>query len=158
MKILLIEDSRALHVAIERLMFRAGHEVIGVADGRETLTDARSSLPALVLRDKMLPGLDGTCVLKELKQRASTSHIPAILLTGLSQKNKTRLRKAGAGACFEKSSLGLEKNPGALVQALARVRGTSGAVQSAIGKHHASSANAGLGQSEHRVGCSRGTA
>jgi len=158
MKILLIEDSRALRVVIERLMFRAGHKVIGVAGYRETLTDARSTLPALILLDMMLPGLDGTCVLKELEQGASTSHIQAILLTGLSQKNKTRSREAGAGAYFERSSRRLEKDPCALIQAVARVRGTSGAIQSAIGKHHASRANAGLNQSEHRVGCSRGTA
>jgi CheY-like chemotaxis protein len=155
MKILLIEDSRFLRVAIETLLVKAGHEGIAVADGREALPAARSSLPAFVRLDMMLPGLDGTCVLEELKQDASTSHIPAIVLSGSSQKNEPRLRKAGAAAYMEKSSFGLEKNPDALVQAVARALGSSGAIQSAIGEHNAPSAHAGVNQSEHRVGCSR---
>jgi CheY-like chemotaxis protein len=118
MNILLIEDSRFLRAAIERSLVRAGHEVTSIADGREALVAVRRSHPALILLDMMLPGLDGTCVLKELKQDASTSQIPVIVLTGLSQKNEARLRKAGAAAYIEKSSLALEKNPDALAQAV----------------------------------------
>ena len=124
MKILLIEDSRFLRMAIEKSLATAGHDVIGVADGREGLLAAHSSGPALILLDMMLPGLDGTSVLKELKQDTSTSHIPVIVLTGLSQVNETRLRKAGAAAYIERSSLDFGKNADALVQAIASVIGT----------------------------------
>jgi CheY-like chemotaxis protein len=46
----------------------------------------------------MLLGLDGTGVLKALKQDASTAQIPVIVLTGLSQKNEAKLKNAGAAA------------------------------------------------------------
>jgi DNA-binding response OmpR family regulator len=118
MKILLIEDSRFLRSVIEKALGRAGYDVTGVADGQEGLRVARASAPNLILLDMMLPGLDGTSVLKELKKEASTARIPIIVLTGLSQVNETKLRKAGAAAYFEKSSLNLEKNGDALLRAI----------------------------------------
>ena len=125
MKILLIEDSRFLRFAIEKALVKAGHEVTGIADGREAMLAARSSLPAIILLDMMLPGLEGTGVLKELKQDASTSHIPVIVLTGLSQKNEMKLRKAGAAAFIEKSSLNLAQNAEGLIEAIVSVLGLS---------------------------------
>ncbi len=123
MKVLLVEDSRFLRAAIERSLAKVGHTVIGISDGREALQSARNSEPAVILLDMMLPGLDGVCVLNALKQDASTSHIPVIVLTGLSQKNEAKLVKAGAAAYIEKSSLDLGKNPDTMVQAIACVLG-----------------------------------
>lgn len=128
MKILLIEDSRFLRIAIERVLTRAGHSVTGVADGREGLQAARTSPPALILLDMMLPGLDGTGVLKALKQDASTAQIPVIVLTGLSQKNEAKLKNAGAAAYIEKSPLNLEENADALIQSVENVLRRSVAV------------------------------
>ena len=144
MKILLIEDSRFVRAAITKLLAKAGHEVICIADGREASLAAQSSLPALILLDMMLPGLEGTCVLKELKEHASTSHIPIIVLSGLSQKNETKLREAGAAAYIEKSSLDLEKNPDALIQAVAHVLAMSGDVQGLPAECNASSSGSAV--------------
>jgi two-component system, cell cycle response regulator DivK len=121
MKILLVEDSRFLRVAMEKALTRAGHEVRGIADGRETVLAARSNRPAIILLDMMLPGLDGICVLKDLKEDATTAHIPVIVLSGLSQKNEARLIKAGAAAYIEKSSLDLTHNAAALIRAIENV-------------------------------------
>ncbi len=123
MKILVIEDSRFLRTAIERSLVNAGHEVTSIADGREGLLAARRILPALILLDMMLPGLEGTGVMKELKGDASTADIPVIVLTGLSQKNESRLRKAGAAAYIEKSAIDVGKNADTLLQAIASVLG-----------------------------------
>ncbi len=158
MKILLVEDSRFLRAAIERSLVKAGHEVTSTADGREALLAARSNPPGLILLDMMLPGLEGTCVLKELKQDASTSHIPVIVLTGLSQKNETKLKKAGAAGYIEKSSLDLEKNPEALVQAVASVLGTSFEVRGVPEQRNDSNTDAGADKTADRVGCSGGAA
>jgi CheY-like chemotaxis protein len=158
MKILLVEDSRFLRIAIEKALARAGHEVTGIADGREALLAARSSLPAIILLDMMLPGLEGTCVLKELKQDASTAHIPVIVLTGLSQKNETKLRKAGAAAYIEKSSLNLEKNAEALVQVMVSVLGPSREVPGSPGQRSSSTADATTDRAGAQTDCPVGTA
>lgn len=121
MKILIVEDSRFLRAAIERILAKAGHEVTSTADGREALLTARNSLPALILLDMMLPGLEGTSVLRELKKDSMTSHIPVIVLTGLSKTNEAKLKKAGAAAYIEKSSLDLGKGADLLVHAIASV-------------------------------------
>jgi CheY-like chemotaxis protein len=66
----------------------------------------------------MLPGLDGTAVLRELKLDASTAKIPVIVLTGLSQKNESKMKSAGASAYIEKASLDLQRNADALLQSV----------------------------------------
>jgi CheY-like chemotaxis protein len=152
MKILLVEDSRFLRIAIEKALAKAGHEVIGIADGRQVLLAARSSLPNIILLDMMLPGLDGIGVLKELKQDASTSHIPVIVLTGLSQKNEAKLKKAGAAAYIEKSSLNLAQSAEALLQVIVSVLGTSCAVPGAPAQRSVSSGDAGNNGAEAQVG------
>ena len=118
MKILLIEDNRFFRIVTERILTKAGHVVTGVADGREGLQAARTSPPELILLDIMLPGLDGTGVLKALKQDASTAQIPVIVLSALSQINEAKLKDAGAAAYIEKSSLDLEQNADALLQSI----------------------------------------
>lgn len=125
MKILLVEDSRFLRMAIERALTRAGHSVISVADGREGLHAAQTSPPALIVLGMMLPGLDGTSVLKALKRNASTAQIPVIVLTALSQKNEEKLKRAGAAAYIHKSTLHLEHNAHALIQSVESVLGRS---------------------------------
>jgi hypothetical protein len=62
--------------------------------------------------------------LKELKKDSSTSHIPVIVLTGLSKTNETKLKKAGAAAYIEKSSLDVGKSADLLVHTIASVLGT----------------------------------
>jgi CheY-like chemotaxis protein len=121
MRILLIEDSRFLRIVIERILVKGGHSVTSVADGLEGLDAARTSPPALILLVMMLPGLDGTGVLRALKEDASTAQIPVIVLTGLSQKNETTLKNAGAAAYIEKSSLDLGKDANALTQSVESV-------------------------------------
>ncbi len=121
MKILVIEDSRFLRIAIERALVHAGHEVTTIADGRQALLAARHSLPAIIFLDMMLPGLEGTGVMKELKRDASTSRIPVIVLSGLPQRNESRLRKAGAAAYIEKSAIDFGKNADILLQTMATV-------------------------------------
>ncbi len=68
--ILVIEDSRLWRVAIEKMLVKAGHRVIAVGDGQEGLRRAQEDRPDLILLDMMLPGLEGTGVLGQLKQEA----------------------------------------------------------------------------------------
>jgi len=158
MKILVVEDSRFLRAAIERTLGKAGHEVTSTADGREALLAARHSLPALILLDMMLPGLEGTCVLKELKKDASTSHIPVIVLTGLSKTNETKLKNAGAAAYIEKSSLDLGKNADLLVQTVASILGTSEGLAAHRGQQSPVTADAETAATKVGVGGQGGVA
>src|SRR5579864_4254428 len=118
MKILVIVDSRLLRSAIERTLSRAGYEVVSVGDGQEGLSRAQDIHPDIILLDMMLPTLVGTGVLRQLKQDSATKSIPVMILSGLSQKNEAKLKKAGASAYFEKSLLNLDKDGSGLVKAV----------------------------------------
>jgi len=134
MSILVIEDSRFLRVAIERSLVKAGYSVTATANGEEGVQLARAHTPALILLDMMLPGLDGTCVLKALKQDETTKTIPVVVLSGLSQRNETKLKKAGAAIYIEKSALNLERNADALIRI----------VEDALGKSTDAGASSGI--------------
>ena len=57
---------------------------------------ARERLPALILMDVQLPGMDGRAALKILKADVSTRHIPIIALTAFAMKgDKESLQTEG---------------------------------------------------------------
>jgi CheY-like chemotaxis protein len=109
-KVLLVEDSKFLRLANERVLTKAGYKVTVAPDGEEALRVALKELPDVILLDMMLPKLSGPDVLRKLKESPATSSIPVIVLTSLSQKNEEKLMQEGAAAYFEKSTLDLDKN------------------------------------------------
>ena len=116
MRILVIDDSRIIQSGIRRALAKAGHEVTVAGDGIEGLSAARQALPDLILLDMMLPGMSGTEVLSALKKDSTTKDIPVIVLSGLSQKNESKLLMAGATKYFEKSDRFFEHNFSALLE------------------------------------------
>jgi CheY-like chemotaxis protein len=104
-KVLLIEDSKFLRIANERILSRAGYTVICAGDGEEALRQTFLEQPNVVLLDMILPKMSGPEVLRALKSDPTTASIPVIVLTGLSQKNEKKLRAEGAAAFLEKSWL-----------------------------------------------------
>jgi len=118
MTILVIEDSRLLRSAISRILVKAGYQVTAVGDGREGLNCAEATRPDLILLDMMLPTMEGTAVLRELKTNLLTKQIPVVVLSGLSQKNDRRLLADGASGYIEKSALDFDGDGSTLLAAL----------------------------------------
>jgi DNA-binding response OmpR family regulator len=104
-KILLVDDSKAILHANERVLIKAGYEVICAEDGETALKAAREIKPDLILLDMILPKMSGPDVLKNLKNDAATSDIPVIVLSSLTEKNRQKLVEAGAEEYVEKNSL-----------------------------------------------------
>lgn len=119
--ILLIEDSRLLRLAGERTLVKAGHKVITQIDGDAGLRAARTAKPDLILLDMMLPKLSGLDLLRMLKEDATTSHIPVIILSGLAQSNQAKLIKDGAAAFLVKSEEMMKDGPTGLAAVVADV-------------------------------------
>lgn len=76
--ILVVEDEASLREPLEYLLRREGYEVSGVDNGTDAVQVAQSSEPDLILLDLMLPGMPGTEVCREIRQRSS---VPIIMLT-----------------------------------------------------------------------------
>jgi CheY-like chemotaxis protein len=120
-RVLLVEDSKFLRIANERVLARAGFDVSTAEDGEEALRVANDTLPDLILLDLLIPKISGPDVLRALKVNPATRHIPVIVLSGLSQRNEEKLLKEGAAAYFEKGTLDLENHSDRLVTAVQAV-------------------------------------
>ncbi len=81
MRILLVEDDRALSMAVAYRLKKEGFEVVAKADGRSGMAAAETESFDLLLLDRMLPGLDGVSLLSAL--RAGGSGVPVLLLTAM---------------------------------------------------------------------------
>ena len=118
--ILLVEDSRFLQRANERVLAKAGYHIVIAADGEAALRLASTVAPDLILLDMLLPKLGGPQVLQALRKNPLTSQIPVIVLSSLAQSNEQKLKEEGAVAYFEKSRLDLDNNSEALVHIVRR--------------------------------------
>lgn len=105
MKILLVDDSKAILHENACVLQKAGYEVVCAEDGESALKLAAGELPDLILLDMILPKISGPEVLNRLKMDAATAEIPVIVLSSLTEKNRQKLIEAGAEDYVEKSSL-----------------------------------------------------
>jgi two-component system cell cycle response regulator DivK len=69
-KILLVEDNEMNRDMLSRRLIRRGHEVLVAVDGETGVSLARTEIPALVLMDMSLPGLDGWEATRQIKAEA----------------------------------------------------------------------------------------
>jgi two-component system, OmpR family, response regulator RegX3 len=76
--ILVVEDEASYREPLTFKLERDGYEVVAVADGHDALTAFDRGGVDIVLLDLMLPGLSGTEVCRQLRQR---SNVPVIMLT-----------------------------------------------------------------------------
>jgi len=84
--ILIIEDNpKNLKLVRDVLQFH-GYTTLEADTGEAGIVLAREQLPALILMDVQMPGMDGRAALKILKADASTRHIPIIALTALAMR------------------------------------------------------------------------
>jgi phosphate regulon transcriptional regulator PhoB len=80
-KILVVDDEPDALDLIQFNLKSAGYDVVTADDGTEALKKARTTQPALVVLDVMLPEIDGLEVCKTLRREPATATIPIIMLT-----------------------------------------------------------------------------
>jgi two-component system OmpR family response regulator len=79
MKVLLVEDDVDLAESLVSRFRAVGYPTEHVSDGRLALTAALEGDYGVLVIDRMLPGMDGLSLMKELRRRFKTT--PAIYLT-----------------------------------------------------------------------------
>ena len=80
-KILIVEDNEMNRDMLSRRLARRGYEIAIAVDGEQGLAVAQAEVPALILMDMSLPGLDGWEATRRLKTMPETRGIPVIALT-----------------------------------------------------------------------------
>ncbi|GAB2806835.1 two-component regulator propeller domain-containing protein [Ferruginibacter profundus] len=81
--ILVVEDDTDIQQYIFEIL-SPSFKVITASDGKEGIEKALEAIPDLIISDIMMPEIDGIELCRRLKSDKSTSHIPIILLTALS--------------------------------------------------------------------------
>ncbi len=89
----------------ERVLHKAGYEVVCADDGESALKPAREQHPDLILLDMILPKMSGPEVLRGLKKNSETAEIPVVVLSSLTERNRAKLIEEGAEDYVEKNSL-----------------------------------------------------
>ena len=96
-RLLLVEDDRALADLLIWHFSREGYEIVRTADGDEALLLGEEQPPDLVILDWMIEGVTGIEVCRRLRRRASTAHVPIIMLTARGEESD-RIRGLETGA------------------------------------------------------------
>jgi two-component system, cell cycle response regulator DivK len=79
--ILVVEDNEKNRKLVRDLLTVKGFTVLETETGEEALALARERLPALVLMDIQLPGIDGIETLRRLRADPATAAIPIVAVT-----------------------------------------------------------------------------
>ena len=85
-KILVVDDSPTERHAMLELLSKHGYQVITAESGEEGIAKAKAELPALVLMDVVMPGLNGYQATRTLTRDEATKHIPVIVCTSKGQE------------------------------------------------------------------------
>ncbi len=80
-RILVVDDSADVRLALATLLEDAGHEVIEAEDGDQVFNIVLKQKPHLVLLDVMMPRVSGFDALAALKADTRTAHVPVIMVT-----------------------------------------------------------------------------
>src|SRR5688572_1943347 len=78
--ILVIDDDDQIRAILLRGMRAAGHEAIGVEDGKKGVKQARKTLPDLVITDISMPDQEGMQTITELRELSGD--LPIIVISG----------------------------------------------------------------------------
>lgn len=113
MRLLVIEDHTPLREGLCQYLREAGYLVDSQADGEEGLWAAEGGEYDVVLLDLMLPGIDGTTILRRLRAMENPVHI-LIISARDGLEDRLEVLDAGADDYLVK--------PFPLAEALARVR------------------------------------
>lgn len=94
-RVLVVEDSRALQKALERLFIADSMDVVIASDGLEGLEQFRAQIPDAVVLDLKLPGKPGKELCREFKNIAP--NVPIIVLSANAEiEDKVLLLELGA--------------------------------------------------------------
>src|SRR5262245_18398560 len=96
-RVLVVDDIPANVKLLEAKLAAEYYDVIVAGSGPEALQRVGEDAPDLVLLDVMMPGMDGFDVCRRIKANPSTTHIPVVMVTALSEVSD-RVRGLEAGA------------------------------------------------------------
>jgi PAS domain S-box-containing protein len=101
--VLLAEDSESNITTVSDYLSAKGYQVVVARNGAEAVTQARAIVPAMILMDIQMPGMDGLEATRCIRAQPDLVRIPIIALTALAMPgDRERCLAAGANDYLSK--------------------------------------------------------
>jgi len=82
-KVLAVDDDRDILRLLQFNFAKAGFDMVTAENGLDAVVLVKRERPELIILDVMLPGMEGTDVLKALKRDPESEKIPVIMLSAM---------------------------------------------------------------------------
>lgn len=96
-RVLVVEDEPDIAALVAYQLTREGFRVETVSNGEQALAAIDRNVPDLLVLDRMLPGVSGDDILREVRDTRPTRHLPVLLLTAL-REHEDRIEGLELGA------------------------------------------------------------
>lgn len=103
-ELVLIVDDNPVNAKLERVLLeKAGYEVAVAPDAHAALDVLTGRLPALILMDLQLPGMDGFTLTRRLRQDPATAALPIVAVTAYAMNgDEARALESGCNGYLTK--------------------------------------------------------
>jgi twitching motility two-component system response regulator PilH len=85
-KVLVVDDSTADLVNLQKIISDAGYLVMTATSGQEAIKKAQTESPDIIFMDIVMDRMDGYQACRELNQGTKTRDIPVVFVTSKNQK------------------------------------------------------------------------
>jgi CheY-like chemotaxis protein len=85
-KVLIVDDTQADRINLERIVSDAGLQAVLAVSGAQAIEYAKRDKPDLILMDVNMPEIDGFAATRMLKADDETRHIPVVFVSSKNQK------------------------------------------------------------------------
>lgn len=127
-RILIADDEPEVVDLVTMVLEWEGYEVIGAADGEETVDRARLERPDLILLDVRMPKMSGLAVLKKLHEDPVMAEIPVVMLSVVTTYPEVRMALQRGAVAYLPKPFELKK----LVQLVQRVLATDATARNSL--------------------------
>ena len=79
--ILLIDDSESVILEIKDILSETGYKLLFATNGNDALRIIAQNVPDGIILDLLMPGIDGFEMLRIIREKEQTAHIPVLILT-----------------------------------------------------------------------------
>ena len=81
-KILVVDDSKTVQYLMKKMLIQRGYEVLQAYDAKTGIILAKKNMPALIIMDVVMPGMNGFHATRHIKKDPQISHIPIVIISG----------------------------------------------------------------------------
>ncbi|MNM85571.1 Response regulator MprA [compost metagenome] len=88
--VMVVDDSLTVRKASQRLLTRAGYQVVLARDGVDALRQLQEVMPDAMLVDIEMPNMDGFDLTRNVRADSRTTHMPVVMITSRTAEKHRR--------------------------------------------------------------------